>query len=1434
MGERALGVLVLVCLSVGLAPRLCTANKGTSHNVWTDWAGLEFTLEPRDTVVMKGDPASLQCAAQGSPSPAISWRKDNFLIDISLDDRKSIGLNGTLHLDRVQSRDGRRDAGDYQCQASIPGVGTILSTMAKLQVAALPKFDEHPEDLQVFEGERARLACSIKGNPEPTIAWYKNNHPLSLDPSRMTLLPSGSLEIENVAMSDKGQYQCVASSLDKSKKSKEAVLTVQPALALRDPSPPNFIAVPQPIVAKVGETITLDCAANGYPLPTVVWLKDGATIDMAHLDSRFLFLGTTQSLQIFNIEEQDKGTYMCRAENREDSLDASAHVHVQVTPRFVQKPKNTIAYEKEDIELECDVYGRPQPTISWLKDGELIIESEYFQYVNGNNLKILGLVVTDAGMYQCMANNPAGNIQTSCQLKVLQQAGTTESPGNSTPISTLPQEEILSENGSVPVSENSQMPSEPRMLEAVMTSNRFVTLSWREPQMNNALINGYSVYYRQEGSQRERVQNVSASSSSQSFDEYKTQISNLAPGSTYKVRVMAYTVTGLLGPSSPEIVVRTRPDVDLPAAPEDLKVMATSPTSLHVSWEPPENSKTPIRGYTMYYMEVGSAEEHELEVFETQYDLHNLNEYTEYSVWMVARSDNGPGDSTYEVSARTFSDVPTAQPQNVTVEAASSKSLIIRWEPPPTDHQNGVITGYKIRYKKKDKGKGRTKTTDGNRRLYALTGLNKRTTYAVRVSALTVNGSGPATDWILADTFSNDLDENRVPDKPSSLKAQPLANSITVIWKPPESQDVMVRGYTIGWGRGIPDVYSKLVDSKQRHYLIDGLEPNAEYVISLRAYNQMGDGQPIYDQVRTSEPEEDNTASLTPPVGLKALVLTPFTVALQWTDTTLNRNQIVSDDRYYTVRYTTYAQASSSTPRYKYQNSTEVTSLIDNLKPNTVYEFAVKVIKKRRESRWSLVASNTTMEAKPSSPPRDITVVTISNDPTTVVLNWQPPKQPNGQISGYFIFYTTDANGDWVMEEDSGDRMTFTIRGLTPSTLYYYKMQARNNKGFGPFSPVSNFTTLPGVGMMREQRGWFLDESSLIVLIAVSAAGALVFVGSIVAVFVYCRKVKPRRRPTQPLSFHSGSPLNKMSKVEIKPPDLWIHHDQMELKNMDKNDRNESPNPTTIINHSGPEYEPDDKNTTYTSTSTLDRRTPYQSTYLRDQLSEDETDKLLNRRSLKTKPLVIPLDCNKDTVVGGSTSSSVYSDGTLGRPSYSVPQYSSAGPGVYTPTENPYGTNPNSGMGNAGNMPYESLPPPPQSTQPLLGSLAGPTTSLGQYSSLSGEGSNTLGKRKGNPLRSFSVPAPPQSAPTTPQPKHIGAISPFKKLSGSSAPSTSCQVPAQRRVGAVTRVDSLPEHEEISEALLHGYSNEELSQEMANLEGLMKDLSAITAQQFNC
>ena len=150
------------------------------------------------------------------------------------------------------------------------------------------------------------------------------------------------------------------------------------------PRAPTFVSAPRNTKA-IGEggTVTMDCAANGEPKPYVTWLKDGSTIDLNHLDSRFTRVGEG-SLQIRNVHVGDEGTYQCRAENSEDSIDSAAILDVLVAPSFVRRPQNTFAYEKEDIKLECDVYSRPQATVQWYKNGDLIIESEYFQVMSKN------------------------------------------------------------------------------------------------------------------------------------------------------------------------------------------------------------------------------------------------------------------------------------------------------------------------------------------------------------------------------------------------------------------------------------------------------------------------------------------------------------------------------------------------------------------------------------------------------------------------------------------------------------------------------------------------------------------------------------------------------------------------------------------------------------------------------------------------------------------------------------------------------------------------------------------------------------------------------------------------------------------------------------------------------------------------------------------
>ncbi len=48
-------------------------------------------------------------------------------------------------------------------------------------------------------------------------------------------------------------------------------------------------------------------------------------------------------------------------------------------PRFKTLPRNLFAHENADVELQCDVDGVPRPTIKWMKDGDPLIPSDYFQ-----------------------------------------------------------------------------------------------------------------------------------------------------------------------------------------------------------------------------------------------------------------------------------------------------------------------------------------------------------------------------------------------------------------------------------------------------------------------------------------------------------------------------------------------------------------------------------------------------------------------------------------------------------------------------------------------------------------------------------------------------------------------------------------------------------------------------------------------------------------------------------------------------------------------------------------------------------------------------------------------------------------------------------------------------------------------------------------------
>uniref|UniRef100_H2SLV2 DCC netrin 1 receptor n=1 Tax=Takifugu rubripes TaxID=31033 RepID=H2SLV2_TAKRU len=1105
---------------------------------------MEFTFsqEPQDTVTVQGGTLQLDCQAQSdavAEPPSIAWRKDGVLLSTMVDERRQQLANGSLLVQNVMhSRHHRPDEGEYQCLATLDGLGSIVSRIARVSVAGPLKVVIPTKSVSTYLGDTALLECKVSGDPSPVIRWQKNREdlPVTFDPnSHLAMLPSGSLQVSRVQPPDSAMYRCLADNPGSSRTGSDAELRVLPEPGL--PRSLQFLQRPSKVTALLGTDVVLECSVSGYPTPSIQWRKgEEQCFPLCRNKKYSLLVGS--NLLIRSVTDDDSGSYSCTAANRNQNITAQAELGVLVPPQFLNYPTNTFAYESTDIELECAVTGNPPPTVRWVKNGEEVIPSDYFQIVDGSNLQILGLVKSDEGFYQCVAENSAGSSQAMAQLLLRE------------PVSPSP---------------GAALPSPPRDLVPVLVSSRFVRLSWRPPEETGGGVQTYGIYYSQDGVERERSVNVSEPES------LELMVSNLKPEETYSFRVIAYNDVGP-GESSAPLKITTKPDLQVPSRVESLRPVALSPTSVQVSWGPPSHPNGPILGYRLLWTESPSGKEQSVEVNGLSYKMDGLNKFTEYTVRVLAINRYGPSPATDAASVTTHSDVPSAPPQNITLEVVLSRSIKVLWQPPPRSSQNGIITAYKIKYRRTGR-RGDQEAIEPNNFWYLFTGLEKGSQYSFQVAAMTANGTGPFSDWSTAETPENDLDESQVPDQPSSLHVRPLPHSIIMSWTPPLSPNILVRGYIIGYGVGSPYAETVRVDSKQRYYSIENLEPSSHYVISLKAFNNAGEGIPLYESAVTRSLTDTSTPMI-PPVGVQAVALSSDSVRVSWADNSMSKNQKTSEVRYYSVKWKT---SYSTSGKYKSADTTALSHTVTGLKPNTMYEFAVMVTKGRKSSTWSMTAHATTYEAAPGSAPKDLTVISREGRPRSILISWQPPMEANGRLTGYILYYTLDKNmpiDDWVMEAISGDRLTHQVVDLNLDTVYYFRIQAKNAKGVGPLSEPIHFRTAKGrggepgywppdtslidrssindspIGQMRPPHGSVTPQknSNLLVIIVVSV-GAVTVVVVVVVALICTRRSSAQQRKKR--ASHSAS-KRKGSQKDLRPPDLWIHHEEMEMKNMEK------------------------------------------------------------------------------------------------------------------------------------------------------------------------------------------------------------------------------------------------------------------------------------------
>ncbi|XP_075892571.1 roundabout homolog 2 isoform X4 [Nelusetta ayraudi] len=791
---------------------------------------------PSDLIVSKGEPATLNCKAEGRPTPTVEWYKDGERVETDRDNPRSQRMllpTGSLFFLRIlHGRRSKPDEGAYVCVAR-NYLGEAVSRNASLEVALLrDDFRQNPTDAVVAAGEPAILECvPPRGHPEPTIYWKKDQVRIDDKDDRITIR-GGKLMISNTRKSDAGMYVCVGTNMVGERDSETAQVTVFER--------PTFLRRPINQVVLEDEAVEFHCQVQGDPQPNVRWRKDDVDVPRGRYEIKYD--KDDYVLRLKKASVNDEGTFTCVAENRVGKLEASASLTVRAAPQFVVRPRDQIVAQGRTATFPCQTKGNPQPAVFWQREGSQNLlfpnqpqqPSSRFSVSTGGDLTIASVQRADAGYYICQALTVAGSILAKAQLEVtdvltdrpppiirqgpsnqtlgadsvallkcqasgdpipsvswlkdgvsllgkdprmsLQELGSLQikniklsDSGIYTCVATSSSGETswsafleVKESGGVMVTKShneNELPGPPSKPQVTDVTKNSVSLSW---QPGLAGVSPVSSFVIEAFSQ-------SVSNSWQTVaDHIKTHqftVKGLRPNTIYLFMVRAVNSQGLSDPSPMSDPVRTQ-DISPPAQGVDHRhvqkelgevivrlhnPVVLSPTTIQVTWTVDRQSQF-IQGYRVVYRQTsglpapGAWQTQDVKVSsERSVVLAGLKKGIVYEIKVRPFFNEFQGMDSESRTARTSEEAPSAPPQQVTVLTVgnqNSTSISISWDPPPLEHQNGIIQEYKIWCLGNETRFHVNKTVDAAIRSVVVGGLQVGVVYRVEVAAGTSAGVG--------------------------------------------------------------------------------------------------------------------------------------------------------------------------------------------------------------------------------------------------------------------------------------------------------------------------------------------------------------------------------------------------------------------------------------------------------------------------------------------------------------------------------------------------------------------------------------------------------------------------------------------------------------------------------------------------------------------
>ncbi|XP_074707787.1 receptor-type tyrosine-protein phosphatase S isoform X16 [Strix uralensis] len=636
-------------------------------------------------------------------------------------------------------------------------------------------------------------------------------------------------------------------------------------------------------------------------------------------------------------------------------------------PVFIKKPVDQIGVSGGVASFVCQATGDPKPRVTWNKKGKKVnsqrFETIEFDESAGAVLRIQPLrTPRDENIYECVAQNPHGEVTVHAKLTVLRED---QLPPGFPNIDMGPQLKVVERTRTATMLCAASGNPDPEItwfkdflpVDPSASNGRIKQLRSGGLQIESSeetdqgkyecvASNSAGVRYSSPANLYVRVRRVAprfsilpvsheimpggnvnitcvAVGSPMPYVKWMQGAEDLTPEDDMPVGRNVLELTDVKDSANYTCVAMSSLGVieavaqitvkSLPKAPGTPVVTETTATSITITWD--SGNPDPVSYYVIEYKSKSQDGPYQIkeDITTTRYSIGGLSPNSEYEIWVSAVNSIGQGPPSESVVTRTGEQAPASAPRNVQGRMLSSTTMIIQWEEPV--EPNGQIRGYRVYYTMEpDQPVSNWQKHNVDDSLLTTVGsLLEDETYTVRVLAFTSVGDGPLSDPIQVKT------QQGVPGQPMNFRAEAKTEtSIVLSWSPPR-QEIIVK-YELLYKEG--DHSREVLKNFEptTSFTVEELKPNTEYVFRLAARSALGLG------AFTPEVRERTLQSILPK-NFKVKMVTKTSVLLSWE----------------------FPENYNSPTPYKIQynglnvdvDGRTTKKLITNLKPRTFYNFAL-------------------------------------------------------------------------------------------------------------------------------------------------------------------------------------------------------------------------------------------------------------------------------------------------------------------------------------------------------------------------------------------------------------------------------------------------------------------------------------------------------------